>query len=169
MDRMEESAHRVAEGFDEAEKSTSAWEKTNRKAVGTTEAQARALDRYSRIQEEAERAAIERRKAEKELKEILDAGKATEEEIQKAIEKTNKAKGKALQLAKERKKAERDVERAAAGLPTEHETKLKINTKDADRASIVSSTMLIVVLNVVRASSPSWAQEPSRLVPRRLA
>ncbi|ABD58443.1 tape measure protein [Mycobacterium phage Chill] len=133
MDRMEESAHRVAEGFDEAEKSTSAWEKTNRKAVGTTEAQARALDRYNRIQEEAERAAIERRKAEKELKEILDAGKATEEEIQKAIEKTNKAKGKALQLAKERKKAERDVERAAAGLPTEHETKLKINTKDADR------------------------------------
>ncbi|AHN84040.1 tail length tape measure protein [Mycobacterium phage Hawkeye] len=133
MDDIGESAQRVAEGFDEAEKSANKWERTTRRAYGTTQKEAESLDKLNKLTKEASKATDARKKAEAELRDILKDNKASEEDIERAINKANRAKGEALRIANARKAAERELAKIMAGVPEKKTTKIDLDTKDAHK------------------------------------
>jgi hypothetical protein len=133
VDDVGKSARRTAEGFQEAEKSTTAWEKSAKKATVTAEDQAKAHEEIAQAHINAAKAAKERRTQEKALRDILKDENATEKDVAKQIEKKNKAVGEALRLAAKRNKLESDLQKILDGHNEEITTIVKVDTRQAKK------------------------------------
>ena len=137
MDGLTAKTRDVAEGFEQAEKSTNKWERATRRAYGTTEKEATALKNLSKLTKAAAQAAEDRKKEEKELQKILKDEKATEADVEKQIKKTNQARGEALRLSKERRAAERamhkDMEKLTSTIGEDITPKVKPDTRQAKK------------------------------------
>lgn len=140
MQGLDRSARRTAEGFEQAEKSTTAFERASKKVTGTIQAEAKMHDNLNRKTREATIAAAERKKAEKELRDVLKDETKTEEDIEKAIVKANAARLEASRLTAERRKMERDLQKTLAetksaidALGGEHTIRIKADGKQAKR------------------------------------
>jgi phage-related protein len=133
-DSLAQSSHRVADGFDDAADSQSDLEVQQRKAVGTTKDESKALDELNKISREQKKITDEVRQAKKDLNKVLEDEKSTEAEIEQAINRSNKARAAALKLSQDRKRAETALanEMKKTGSGGRGSTKLKVDDTEAN-------------------------------------
>jgi phage-related protein len=132
---LAETTHRVADGFDDAAESQGDLEKEQRKAVGTTKEESKALDELNKISREQKKITDEVKQSKKELNKVLEDEKSTEAEIEQAINRSNKARAEALKLAQDRKRAELSLANAmkgTSGTSRRGTTKLKVDDTEAN-------------------------------------
>jgi len=132
MDDIGDSAKRVAEGFEDAEKAATGWEKQSKRTTAATNKEVIAHERAAAAQEAATKAGEVRRKATKALNETLADETASEDDVRIALEKKNKAIGEHLKLVKAQKRAVEDLGKVLRGVPSSLDFETKGAQKELD-------------------------------------